>query len=251
MQLLTHHLIQTVASSNSVTISWHDRSDDERGFKIFRDNKFIALVPANKTSYIDRGLKSQKSYKYEIRATDDQENLINNITATSSNNSFTFSLDGKFKLDSHVSIFIDSDNNQNSGYSRGELQGVDYLLEGRNLYKYGGVKDGKKWNWDLVSSNISYNITSNRATLELAQNSFNFDPNMKYIAEVSSADWSKKTIYASMQNFNPSNSTKKPIVIIGPSTVYIADEDDSEVHEDKTECSLDGWGEHFYKYTNN
>jgi Raf kinase inhibitor-like YbhB/YbcL family protein len=48
------------------------------------------------------------------------------------------------------------------------------------------------------------------------------------------------------------NSSKTlPIVIIGPSTVYIAHEFNEAVHEDKiTDCRLEGWGERLYEYAN-
>ncbi len=39
-----------------------------------------------------------------------------------------------------------------------------------------------------------------------------------------------------------------PIVIIGPSTVYIANEINEAVHEDKSDCRLEGWGQRLYEF---
>ncbi len=58
--------------SKSIKLIWNDNSNNETGFKIFRDNVLIATVPANTTSYIDTGLTKGKTYYYEIRATNDK-----------------------------------------------------------------------------------------------------------------------------------------------------------------------------------
>ncbi len=48
---------------------------------------------------------------------------------------------------------------------------------------------------------------------------------------------------------NSNRSQKKlPIVIIGPSTVYIGSELNGAVHPDGSDCRLEGWGERFYTY---
>jgi Raf kinase inhibitor-like YbhB/YbcL family protein len=46
------------------------------------------------------------------------------------------------------------------------------------------------------------------------------------------------------------NSKDLPVVIIGPSTVYIAHELNEAVHEDKSDCRLEGWGERLYEFAN-
>jgi len=58
-------------SGHSVSISWRDNSDDESGFKIFRDSKLIAVTKQNAQSYIDEGLKPNTTYTYTVKATDD------------------------------------------------------------------------------------------------------------------------------------------------------------------------------------
>jgi len=51
---------------------------------------------------------------------------------------------------------------------------------------------------------------------------------------------------------NTSNTHEKlPILIIGPSTVYIGSELNGAVHPDGSDCKLEGWGERFYAYAKN
>jgi len=58
--------------SHSVDISWVDNSQDESGFKIFRDGKLIAMVSSNVTNYTDLGLQPSTTYKYILKSTDDE-----------------------------------------------------------------------------------------------------------------------------------------------------------------------------------
>ena len=67
--LLTPH-------SHSVDISWVDNSQDESGFKIFRDGVLIHIVPENTTHYTDLGLQSARTYNYTIKATDDEKRIF-------------------------------------------------------------------------------------------------------------------------------------------------------------------------------
>ena len=59
-------------STNTVSISWSDNSNDETGFKIFRDGSFIAVVGENTTSYLDENLKKETTYTYIVKASDDK-----------------------------------------------------------------------------------------------------------------------------------------------------------------------------------
>jgi hypothetical protein len=57
-------------SSSTVSIKWRDNSNNETGFKIFRDGELIQTVGENITEYIDEGLKANTTYRYTIKATD-------------------------------------------------------------------------------------------------------------------------------------------------------------------------------------
>ena len=50
------------------TLSWHDNSNNESGFKIYQNNTLIATVPANTTHYQIKGLKSRETYSFTIKA---------------------------------------------------------------------------------------------------------------------------------------------------------------------------------------
>ena len=55
--------------AHSLTIRWNDTSDNEQGFKIFRDKKLIYITKENVTSYTDEGLSADTNYSYTIKAT--------------------------------------------------------------------------------------------------------------------------------------------------------------------------------------
>ena len=86
-------------SSTSVSISWQDNSADETGFKIYRNDAFIAILEANSNSFVDTGLIPNTTYKYTVKATDDTNNgnlnpIIGNINIESTINSIKTSADG-------------------------------------------------------------------------------------------------------------------------------------------------------------
>ncbi|MFH1562943.1 MAG: PQQ-binding-like beta-propeller repeat protein [Nitrospirota bacterium] len=60
-------------SQSEIKLSWNDNSNNEQGFKLERAlslQKYvqIKLLPANTTSYIDKGLKKDTRYSYRIKA---------------------------------------------------------------------------------------------------------------------------------------------------------------------------------------
>ena len=61
----------TNITKNSVTIRWKDNSNNESGFKIFRNGKLIHTTGKNVSSYHDSGLASKTTYKYTVKATTD------------------------------------------------------------------------------------------------------------------------------------------------------------------------------------
>ncbi len=68
--------LQLVAKTTSVDISWQDNSSNETGFKIFRDNKLIYITAPNVSHYVDSGLKPNTTYRYVIKATDDEITVL-------------------------------------------------------------------------------------------------------------------------------------------------------------------------------
>jgi hypothetical protein len=66
-------------TKNSVTLKWQDNSDDESGFKIFRDGRVVAIVEANTTQYTDSNLQPNRKYIYKIKATNDVKLIYGKI----------------------------------------------------------------------------------------------------------------------------------------------------------------------------
>ncbi len=64
-------LTATAQSSSSIVLSWTDNSNNETGFKIYRDGELISTTSANVTSYTDTGLSSSTTYSYYVKAYND------------------------------------------------------------------------------------------------------------------------------------------------------------------------------------
>jgi hypothetical protein len=55
-------------STSEIELNWTDNSNDEDGFRIYRDGSSVDTVGANTTSYTDTGLSSGTTYTYEVAA---------------------------------------------------------------------------------------------------------------------------------------------------------------------------------------
>jgi len=62
------NLIAEPASQSKVNLQWLDNSNNEDGFKIYRDNNLITTLPANTTTYQDTGLEPATTYQYVVKA---------------------------------------------------------------------------------------------------------------------------------------------------------------------------------------
>ena len=52
-------------SFTTVLLKWTDNDLSESGYKIYRDDKFIALLDKNSTSFIDKNLTQNTTYTYK------------------------------------------------------------------------------------------------------------------------------------------------------------------------------------------
>ena len=62
-------------SNSAISITWQDNSNDETGFKIYRNDTLIMTTNADVHSYIDTGLDANTLYTYTVKATDDEEKI--------------------------------------------------------------------------------------------------------------------------------------------------------------------------------
>ncbi len=74
-------------SEERINLSWIDRSGDETGFRIERITgagsfRLLTVVPANTTTYADRGLQPGTTYRYRVQAFNEYGNSdFSNITS--------------------------------------------------------------------------------------------------------------------------------------------------------------------------
>ncbi len=62
------NLTANAVSQSTVNIQWLDNSNNEQGFRLYRDNNPIATLPTNTTTYQDTGLKPATTYQYVVKA---------------------------------------------------------------------------------------------------------------------------------------------------------------------------------------
>ncbi len=180
--------LSLVPSSTTVDISWQDNSNDETGFKIFRDGHLIHTTQANQTHFKDIGLQADTTYRYTIKATDDANGLEYSDKH--------LIMHGRFKSDEHVTFYIDADNNPNTGYNgkHSEIKGADYLIQDGDsaVYKYPANATG--WKWDKVGT-AHFQKTSTQASTDMPENLIHLGSSFKFVGSVSSSDW-KSTTYS-------------------------------------------------------
>jgi len=62
------NLSATAVSASQINLSWRDNSDNETGFKIYRNGSYLTSVGANVTGYQNTGLNCGTSYSYYVKA---------------------------------------------------------------------------------------------------------------------------------------------------------------------------------------
>lgn len=62
-------LLASAESDSAIVLSWVDNSDNEQSFVIERDGQVVtSSIATNSTSYTDRGLSGETTYRYRVRA---------------------------------------------------------------------------------------------------------------------------------------------------------------------------------------
>jgi len=91
------------SDTTSITLSWQDNSDNESGFKIYRDSALIYTTSANIMAYKDENLTPNTIYHYTVKAFNDvgeSEGVSLSIsTATSNENAYYVAPNGNDSWD--------------------------------------------------------------------------------------------------------------------------------------------------------
>jgi len=148
--------------------------------------------------------------------------LIDGFFATNENETLSFKLKSP-QIESNEAfseiIFIDADNNKETGYSNvntwGEV-GAEYLVQGNSLFGYSGTG----WQWEFiarVNRNANNNLTKDERELEFDTSLVNLEKTIKITPFLLNKDWvisnrfnsveySLKNVDNNINNFNISDN---------------------------------------------
>ncbi|MFB6291432.1 MAG: fibronectin type III domain-containing protein [Candidatus Bipolaricaulia bacterium] len=65
---LPSNLKASPKSPSEIKLTWNDNSDNEDGYRVYRNGEEIVALGPNTTSYLDTGLNPNSSYSYEVSA---------------------------------------------------------------------------------------------------------------------------------------------------------------------------------------
>jgi len=76
-------LSASALSSTSIKLTWSDKSNNETGFKIYRNGTYLTTVGKDVTTFTDSGLSPKTSYTYQVKATNSVgDSAAISVTAT-------------------------------------------------------------------------------------------------------------------------------------------------------------------------
>jgi len=89
-----------------------------------------------------------------------------------------------------MGVFIDADNNPNTGYSRrdwlgGGSIGADYLVGDRGIYSYGG----EGWSWNFIQTISRTPMNGNELEFEFPRNLIQTEGNIRVLANLADQNW--------------------------------------------------------------
>ncbi len=190
----------------------------------------IATVNANTTNYSNTGLNANTTYHYRVRArnTAGNSNWSNTTSATtqSGGSSSSITIDGNASdwngisvlasesgqhlttlkatsdethlyillqgsnISTHTQVFINSDNNTNTGYHspNWSSSGADYMIENNELYKSTGNNAG--WNWSYQgTAGILHAKNSNVVEISIEKTKINPNSTISIGASDLNSSW--------------------------------------------------------------
>jgi len=178
-----------------------------------------------------------------------KKNRINSTNISNDNKSLIINVNGSFVPKSNFTLFMNTDNDRNTGYKRAD--GIDYLVQNHTLFMYSG--NGNNWKWTKIGKIKSHmTATSWKAVIPLSVLDLRGKKKITTAVKIFTKDW-KIATSSKIKSYTLSEINKDiiPIVIIGPSTTYIGSELNGAIHPDGSDCRLEGWGERLYTYVSN
>jgi len=139
-------------SSTSVGLTWKDNSDNEQGFKVYRDGKLVATLASNAASYSDTELSPETEYSYvissynEVGEAKSEAVTVKTIAegqCSVTHEHYNYSVsqeDGSFAL------LYTFESKVSSSY-------VDLYIsvDGNNYQGIRGTKNGDTWTWRMTA----------------------------------------------------------------------------------------------------
>lgn len=131
------------------------------------------------------------------------------INANIDNNNLLFSLSsntGSISQGGQTQLFIDSDNDKDTGYSDKDIAGADFLIEGSQLY----ASNSHSWNWRYVKS---INFDSARMPnylsigIDMSALSINLNSTINVGYHALDSNWNTVYRYPQMKQFPLNNPT--------------------------------------------
>jgi len=143
---------------------------------------------------------------HTLKAFGNRSITVKNLSASLDHGHLVLKADGHFAKGAHIGFFIDSDNNPATGYTRGVIKGADYVVQSNGLYRY--PKGAHGWHWDKVKNvKVRYDQKIASATFGVPLSSLeNLKDAIKFIVEISTADWKKHYSYDRMVAFHVNRS---------------------------------------------
>jgi len=132
------------------------------------------------------------------------------VSASHDGVNLNLQMHGHFKKGSHAAFFIDSDNNPKTGYrSKGNLKGVDYLVQSNGLYKY--PKGAKGWKWEKVTSSILMTKSLTKVTARIPLKFVDLGNTIRFKGQIASKNW-RRFVYSQQKKFRIDSQIKSIVV---------------------------------------
>ncbi len=115
---------------------------------------------------------------------------INTLKFSETDSNYLFKIDGSFPVGNHYEVYIDLDNDKNTGYSKNNIPGADYLIEDGLVYRY--PEGAHNWKWEKIGKVVNTDKNNNEILVEVSKNLIPLEETFRFMASVSLKDWKNK-----------------------------------------------------------